>query len=66
MRVSNGINRYIHTNSTTRTLYNVRAGNDKRGASMIIGYLMAAFFTGWGVAKLMLYFKKLSEVVIDD
>lgn len=40
--------------------------NDKRGTSMIIGYLMAAFFTGWGVAKLMLYFRKMSEVVIDD
>lgn len=44
----------------------IRVRNDKRGTSMIIGYLMASFFTGWGVAKLMLYFKKMSEVVIDD
>lgn len=32
----------------------------------MIGYFLASFFLGWGVAKLMLYFKKLSEVVIDD
>lgn len=65
MSVSNGINRYIHTNSTSRTLYNVRAGNGQRSTNMI-GYFLASFFLGWGVSKLMLYFKKMSEVVIDD
>lgn len=32
----------------------------------MIGYLMLSFFSGWMIAKLMLYFKKLSEVVVDD
>lgn len=32
----------------------------------MIGYFMLSFFTGWGIAKLMLYFKKLAEVAIDD
>lgn len=32
----------------------------------MIGYFMLSFFSGWMIAKLMLYFKKLSEVFIDD
>lgn len=44
----------------------VRFGVYKRGANMIIGYLMLSFFFGWGVSKLMLYFKKMADVVIDD
>lgn len=32
----------------------------------MIGWFMLSFFTGWGISKLMLYFKKLAEVAIDD